>query len=907
MIKKEKSAKNLFLPYKQFIIDSNNKGNNSSKNFYSNRNNIPLASKIYKSKTKSSSLFDIENKFKKMTLSNKAFFNYMNKYSKLTQDFTFKTPNILNYPIKKNKKYLSINNLKKLGNKNIHKDNIDNTNNNSNNTFKNEDDESTNYINFQKINFNDNNDINEDNNIIKEKPYGFKFKNTRIIYDESKIRPKSSLYKNITSQINITNLPIYNNKHKKNTFFNFHINKEEQIKNNTFKYFYEGDFLQNHSIQQENQIKFSKIIDNKSTKNKNHSVIINDCETNIDIQILYDMIKNLRAISDLSTTKTMNYNVNDLYFQVDIESLCLKFINQEQNGDKDFITSNINNQKIYLPFRYLPIFYLLDFTTFKIFLSEIIYYNRETNLMEINKNEIKTLLNKYKKFININVINHDYSYNKRKIENITYYCKEYHYENLYDWIVYLSKLNMNNNLKEENKKVTKDIGKDKNKISYNKKTIRYKVKIIFPIIKFHILNKKIQIKKYLNKNLLIKLLRDDFVNWEENIISDLFMNKKFRNIMNMTWGVRKKINFSLLSKKIFIDKAKHIDNLLTKKRFEFFITNAIKDFSHFLYLSPYLIFVLIEKKNKRKFFSSINLNIKDTINLNKYSKYWGYINTLNKCMKVHQDSQKAYFDLNILEKDPQQFFYLKNNENYKTNKENIKDLEKQGFIKFKNNHDLEMTLVNCSLVEMIINQHRLDQRFFKIPKNLLNILLSEKIKNNTNLNSYISDYCEQIIFNDDLLNIKKEELELKRKAKITGTIKIDEDFASEKHKTIFSLKNLNKLNSFNRYSNNPGTNKGLGSFNFFMSSSVKRSVTNNKMNLGNLGVSWKKIESLSKNENSTRKKEKKLTVFHKKINKKISKTNVNDFSDKTKNKTNSNIIQVNLKENEQEKQIQKDQ
>ena len=70
------------------------------------------------------------------------------------------------------------------------------------------------------------------------------------------------------------------------------------------------------------------------------------------------------------------------------------------------------------------------------------------------------------------------------------------------------------------------------------------------------------------------------------------------------------------------------------------------------------------------------------------------------------------------------------------------------------------------------------------------------------------------------------------------------------------MKNLNKLNSFNRYSNNPGTNKGLGSFNFFMSSSVKRSVTNNKMNLGNLGVSWKKIESLSKNENYNRKKEK---------------------------------------------------
>jgi hypothetical protein len=39
----------------------------------------------------------------------------------------------------------------------------------------------------------------------------------------------------------------------------------------------------------------------------------------------------------------------------------------------------IKSQKLFLPFTYLLFFYLLDFETFKIFLSEILIYNEKND------------------------------------------------------------------------------------------------------------------------------------------------------------------------------------------------------------------------------------------------------------------------------------------------------------------------------------------------------------------------------------------------------------------------------------------------------------------------------------------------------------------------------------------------
>jgi hypothetical protein len=622
------------------------------------------------------------------------------------------------------------------------------------------------------------------------------------------------------------------------------------------------------------------------------------------------MIKNIKNITDLSSTKTMKYNIKNYYqnenlsFQVDIESICFKFINQEENKVKENSDLVDKPQRLYLPFAYLPIFYLLDYTTFKIFISEIIYYNRQTNSMEINKNEIGSILNKYKKFISVNVINATPN-KKRKMEIITYNCKEHHYQNIFDWIIYINDLSEVNTIQEGEGKI-KEIGDTEEKIiNDDKKNIIYKVKIIFPIVKFQAINRRLNIKKYLNKNLIIKLIKNDFVKWEESILCELFMNKKFRNIINNSLAPNNRIfSFSYLTKKIFIDRAGNRDNLLSKNKYEFFITNTQKDFSHYLYISPYTVLVLYGNEDQKKIFSNTNLNIKDSINLNKYSQYWGYINTLNKCMKVDYMKQIIDFDLDILEKNPQKFFYLNKIDKNRKIKENVKDLENYGILKFKNNYDIEMCLVNCLIGEMQINQYKIDKRFYKLPKSLLNVFLSEDMKNNLELNKYISEHSELILFNDDILNLRKEEIDLKRKAyKADGTIKLDEDFSSEKHKTIFSsFKNINKLNSFkinpsSRYSNNPSINKGLGGLHFFLSASFKRSDSNSNF-IDSLGKSLQNLEAFYKKEKILRKKEKKYTTYNRNRNRKLSNTNISEFSERSANKTNTQIIQVNIKENE---------
>ena len=936
MLKREKSARNLYLPYKQFGIDIFKKEMNTPYNsrnvFFNSLLKTPMSSFRPFSKIKSDSLFDVEKKLKKMTLSNKAFLNYMNKYTKLTQNFTFKTPNISLYPKKKNPKYLPIVYLEKIGYKSEEENINDNekVNKNENNfinfNFKNINDiDQVNYYN------NDNNKIHldndDDNNFIAKKPYGFKYKDTRIVFDKSKMRAQSSLFRNNNSEFNLTNI-IPNQNYKNKTNFNFHISKEEKRKNKVFKYFYEGDFLSSRLKRPQSQISY--ILENKKN---NNNIIINDNDVNNNINILYDMIKNIKNINNFATNKTMKYNIKNYYkkedftYQVDINSICLKFINQDynENDNKNKSRNNAKNksQKLYIPFAYLPLFYLLDFTTFKIFLSEIIYYNKETNLMQINEKDAISILNKYKKFITINIINQD-PFKKRKLDKITYYCKEHLYQNIYDWIIYLDEENNNhflndenneNNENDENEGMENDEENEINKRIFTKNII-YKVKLIMPLIKFQIINRRIKIKKHLNKNLIIKLLKNDFLKWEENVLCELFLNKKFRNIMNSTLASNKHIyNYSFLTKKIFIDRIDNKDNFLNKTKYEFFITNSSKIFSHFLYYSPYSILILYGKEKNKKIFTNIHLNIKESINLKKYSKYWGYMNTLNKCLKIDQNSQKIYLDLQILEKDPKKFFYLKKSEIQKNNqKENLKEFENLGFIKYQNN-EIEMSLLNCAIVEIQITPSKMDKRFYKVPHNLLEIFLSENLKEDNNLNKYLSEFCELILFNDDILHIRREEIDLRRKAfQNDGTIKFDEDFQTEKHKTIFSFKNLSKLNSFiinpkNRYSNNPGINKSIGSgMNFYSGENnlIKRSETNDNINFAGLGINLRSYDQLYKSQKVKRKYEKKYTVYQRKRDSQISNKNVKDFENRNHHKNNTNILILDKEEKEEYNKEDKD-
>ena len=99
-----------------------------------------------------------------------------------------------------------------------------------------------------------------------------------------------------------------------------------------------------------------------------------------------------------------------------------------------------------MPFTYLIFFYLLDFETFKIFLSEILIYNEEKGEMEINQKEIKAVLIKYKKYIQF--ILGPYLEQKQKkevddqekLKKITYNLNEYNFLKIYDWIIYINKI-----------------------------------------------------------------------------------------------------------------------------------------------------------------------------------------------------------------------------------------------------------------------------------------------------------------------------------------------------------------------------------------------------------------------------------------------------------------------------------
>ena len=78
-------------------------------------------------------------------------------------------------------------------------------------------------------------------------------------------------------------------------------------------------------------------------------------------------------------------------FDLKIYSLCFKFFTLGVNNNKK------ESQKLYFPFTLMPLFYLLDFTSFKVLLSEIITFNKNDNCFEYIKEHL--LINIVKKYI----------------------------------------------------------------------------------------------------------------------------------------------------------------------------------------------------------------------------------------------------------------------------------------------------------------------------------------------------------------------------------------------------------------------------------------------------------------------------------------------------------------------------
>ena len=151
----------------------------------------------------------------------------------------------------------------------------------------------------------------------------------------------------------------------------------------------------------------------------------------------------------------------------------------------------------------------------------------------------------------------------------------------------------------------------------------FKLKINITKIKFKVDNLKIKINKLLNKQIIANLLGNKFKKWKKFIFFDLFGTKRFKLMMNI---IMQNMHYKITIKKINLNSK--CNRLNTD--YEFFLTKMGENNSLYYALIPYIILMLI-KSNKQKF-QKINLNLKESINLIKYKKCWGIINTLFKCM-----------------------------------------------------------------------------------------------------------------------------------------------------------------------------------------------------------------------------------------------------------------------------------
>ena len=834
---------------------------------------------------KSAILFDAEKEIKKMTLSTNSFCQYMKKNKNNIRQYAFKDKKILAYDlienavIKNNQKIkskklpnvfykkLGINEYIKNKNKEKEKEKGNIFTQNLGHTFTKD---KAIKINKQILYDNKEDNDEEENNTVKEMPYGFKYKDTRIIFDKNKLGPiKSVLFPNNGNNTNsnlfdnnefnnVTDFTGLDNFKKKlgKSFSNENIQKSEVEKNNTFKYFFEGDFLERNK---------------NIMKNKNKSEILLKNEEGINyLNELYEICKNIEKFNAKDSTREMKYNLKKYYqkedfaFDLNIHSLCLKFIKQNnltENEDK-------KPQKIFLPFTYLLFFYLLDFETFKLFLSEIIIYNEEKEEMEINQREIRDVLIKYKKYIQFilgpffNPNNKkDNKENKEKFQKATYNLNERNFLKIYDWIVHI---NSNN---EEDKFV--DIKNNKN--------IIYKVKIILPLIKFNLINRKIVVKKYIHKNIIINLLKTGLDKWEEKILSELFLNKKFRYLMNSILSQKQMNLHSRNPKKISLDRKEYNHNILYKHKYEFFITDAKKEHSRYFYISSYDILFFYGRK-ENLLFNQKKMNLKDCLNLYKFSNYWGYMDTLMKCLLLLKNENKVLFDFKILEKSPSKYFKIRANtsnainEVDKSNLDNLKNFYQQGYM-FYRREDLliDIYLINFNIVEPIIIRLNFERHNYKIPKELLNIITTKKNIFN-NINKYISEFSDLILLNKGILNLNVEDF--KRRVFNKNLSK----GMQERLKT-FSLGLINKTNTLKKRGTNMDINQNNSSikrgksgsiFSLFGNSILNRVNSFKKSDTKNFGnkilINMEKIEE--KKINESKKENKRMSIWKKFTSKK---------------------------------------
>ena len=638
-----------YSPYKLFDVERRSR----SQLALFKRPNLALNSSLLSTKNKID-FYNYSKKLKSTILSSKIFSQYMNNYIGLTQDYCFKSPSNSFYPKQKNFHLIPFRKKRNLS------------------------------IDENKSSF----DITRSSVI--EKPYGYKYKKTKIIINKTRNLFHSAI-----------------DKYGSKIFLNFIESKGyNKILMKTFG-------LEN--------------IDINNSKN-----VIKD-----NYSYLQNNLNELESIENFVSEKEFEYNIKNNYknenltFNMKITSICLNFfeISEIKEDNKYKI---INKKKLNLPFKLLPLFYSLKYADFKNFISEILYYDIKNDSMDIDQHRFKEIVKKYARYIKNNFSKNDLKY----IKKISFNKNEFIFQRNYNWIVSVEEQNM-------------------------KKPI-YKLKISFPKIIFENNSQNIKIVHHLNKNVLLQILKKNFVNWEKLVLFYLFSNKQFRYIIN---------NILIGGNKFEKRTIKLYENLLNiinrdenkdSKNFEFFLTDANRKKSYYYIFIPNIILVL--SGEKKKIFQKVKLSLLDSQKLYQISKYWGVIDTLLRCMYKDEITNKIDFKINILNDLPKvidktiQSRINHKNDLYPRDENNKK--ERNNFIEYKIK-DLELLVTDCLLKNINITINEKDCLYFKVPKGLFHTML---IRNdNLKIIKSIQKNFYDIIDNENEINIlEKEEIMIQK-------------------------------------------------------------------------------------------------------------------------------------------------
>ena len=680
-----------------------------SKNFRIINNKNQKNNQTKNSDKKSSVFSSVISSLKSMTLNSQLYGNYIDFYTTATAPKKpFKIPSVDKSPNIPSKVFYPIR-LQPLTTKEYNKEKIsisqDISNNNLNNNL---------FLTTMKGN-------KSEKNFTEEKPYGLKYNKKRIRFDRTKTD------NSILAAIDF----------------------EELCESNLFE---------------------SRLLKKIGLKKIDMENCLEEKQNNFNI--LFEYLKKTEELKDILHEKNLHRNISfnertaikkeKMEFKLDIYSLGLKFIPLGDNNKEKEI------QKLYFPFRLMPFFYLLDFTIFKVFLSEIVVFNKNENCFEYSKENliIKTAKKYYFYITNSLKSNNEY------INNVTYNKKETLFPLIYDWIVTINSLNEEDEVENINNKFKKEF-----KNNYK----CYKLKISLPKIKFRVDNLNIQIKKLLNKHIIANLLKNKFDKWEKFIFFDLFCIKKFKIITNL---IMLNKYYKITLRKINLNKKHKVEN----KNYEFFLTQIGENNSIFYEFIPHVILMVFGKEEKK--FQKISLNLKESMNFVKFGQNWGMINTLFKCMYLDKMKNRIFFKFESLEDDNNELYNtikqeddknnnklkkIKLNNNINSDNDNIQKVisrnksirEKERDktqIRYKDKN-YQISLLNCSIHKINITYTNLEEKYYIVPPNLLKGIFSiQDAKKILSLNytdvplvaKYIGENYQSILSAKESNNISEE-------------------------------------------------------------------------------------------------------------------------------------------------------